>query len=184
MEDQVLVRVTKSMKVAVEGLESKIFLDRIKQIDSVDVTEYKHVSQLFSQLQKQKPSKYKYFHEFLEGSGIYEEPVKEPGKSPELLARLERLKAEQEEKKYRSMVKNVTQKKRNLGEEFGAEVRTTSQQLTSVMNYIITILGCAFFAYYASEYAWNEIGMRILFSVIVGTVVALAELYFLAKTEI
>ena len=56
MEDQVLVRVTKSMKDAMEELESKLFLNRIRQIDLIDVTEYKHVSQLFSQLQKQSKS--------------------------------------------------------------------------------------------------------------------------------
>eukprot|EP00112_Aurelia_sp_Birch-Aquarium-sp1_P021642 Seg588.3 transcript_id=Seg588.3/GoldUCD/mRNA.D3Y31 product="hypothetical protein" protein_id=Seg588.3/GoldUCD/D3Y31 len=187
MAADVQVEVTDRIKESMHDLPDKSFLDHIKYPDSCPrgVIEYKIVSQIFSELKKANTVKYKYFHEFLEGSNIYEEPLQEPKKSPELLKRLERLKAQAAQKKYDAMVKNVSaQNKQSFGSELGGDVRSTSKQLMSVLNFLLTIFGSVFFAYFASEFAWNDFGVRLIFSIVVGTVVALAELYFLARTEI
>jgi len=185
MADEIYFVLTDQIRSSLESYSDASVLDNVKNTELGDVIEYRYISQAFHERKKYDPEKFKYLHEFLEGSHIYEKPIREKPKSPELLKRLEKLKEELEEKKYNEMVKNVSQaKNKSLGSEFGAEVRSTSKQFMSVINFVLTIFGSAVFAYYAAEFAWNDFGKRIIFSVIVGTVVALAELYFLARTEI
>ncbi|XP_028394138.1 transmembrane protein 199-like isoform X2 [Dendronephthya gigantea] len=114
---------------------------------------FKSVKKVFETLKK--AGKVIYLNELMEGSGLYIEPIHEAKKSPELVARLEKLQAKQNELRYRAMVKNVDKELLHKEKKaVGLEIRSTSRQLTSV---------------------------RVMFGLILACAVAVAELYFMAK---
>ena len=124
-------------------------------------------------------------HELVKSSRVFTENIPEPKRSTELIARLAKLKAEQEQKEYNRMVANVKKKRVTIGDDFGAVVRTTKQQIMTVINFIISIVAAFAFGYVSSQYAFsNDFGLRLIFSIVVASVVALAELFFMARFEI
>ncbi|XP_046859282.1 transmembrane protein 199-like [Xenia sp. Carnegie-2017] len=123
-----------------------------------------------------------YLHKLLEESGLYYERNSPPEKSPELIKRLQELQAEQNNLRYKAMVKNVDKELSYRDKEtLGFEVRSTSRQLSSVMNFVLSVGGTFTFGFMCSQYAFTTIGLRIMFGIILASVVALAELYFMAK---
>lgn len=132
-----------------------------------------------------KDSEYIELHDLVKSSKVFNETIPEPVRSPELVERLRKLKAEQEQKEYDSMVKNVKVKKRTLGQEIGGEIRTTRQQISTIVNFLLSVGGTFAFGYVSSQYAFSDdMGARIILSIVLATVVALAELYFMARIEI
>ena len=131
-----------------------------------------------------KAGKVIYLNELMEGSAVYFEPIEEPKKSPELVARLEKLHAKQDQLRYRAMVKNVDKELlyKDKGER-AFEVRSTSRQLSTVMNFIFSVGGTFVFGYVCSQYAFTYIGLRVMFGILLASLVALAELYFMAKSS-
>ena len=124
-------------------------------------------------------------HELVKSSRVFTENIPEPKRSTELIARLAKLKAEQEQKEYNRMVANVKKKRVTIGDDFGAVVRTTKQQIMTVINFIISIVAAFAFGYVSSQCAFsNDFGLRLIFSIVVASVVALAELFFMARFEI
>lgn len=118
-------------------------------------------------------------------SKVFNETIPEPVRSPELVKRLTKLKAEQEQREYNQMVKNVKTNKMTLGQEVGQAVRTTGQQAMSVVNFVLSVVATFAFAFVASQYAFSEdLGLRLIFSIVLATAVALAELFFMARIEI
>ena len=131
-----------------------------------------------------KAGKVIYLNELMEGSAVYFEPVKEPKKSPELVARLEKLQAKQDQLRYRTMVKNVDKELLYKDKrERAFEVRSTSRQLSSVINFIFSVAGTFAFGYVCSQYAFTYVGLRVMFGILLASLVALAELYFMAKSS-
>ncbi|XP_020612591.1 transmembrane protein 199-like isoform X2 [Orbicella faveolata] len=126
-----------------------------------------------------------YLHELLAGSEVYVEPLKLPEKSPELVARLKKLKAEQEKAEYDRMVSNVNKKwDQSDGMQFGQEVRSGSKQLASIINFLLSVVGTFVFGYIASQYAFPSVAVRVIIGIVLAVVVAIAELYFMARVEI
>ncbi|CAB3987256.1 Hypothetical predicted protein [Paramuricea clavata] len=138
------------------------------------------VKKVFETLKK--AGKVIYLNELMEDSGLYFEPVHEPKKSPELVARLEKLQAKQDQLRYRAMVKNIDKELLYKDKKALAfEVRSTSRQLSSVMNFILSVGGTFVFGYMCSQYAFAYVGLRVMFGILLASMVALAELYFMAK---
>ncbi|RMX56250.1 hypothetical protein pdam_00011669 [Pocillopora damicornis] len=101
-----------------------------------------------------------YLHELLCGSEVYVEPLKLPEKSPELVARLKKLKAKQEKVEYERMVSNIDQKWHQTdGMQFGQEVRSGGKQLSSIINFLLSIIATFTFGYIASQYAFPSIAV-------------------------
>ncbi|XP_022789205.1 transmembrane protein 199-like isoform X1 [Stylophora pistillata] len=126
-----------------------------------------------------------YLHELLCGSEIYVEQLKLPEKSPELIARLKKLKAKQEKVEYDRMVSNINQKWHQTdGMQFGQEVRSGGKQLSSIVNFLLSIIATFTFGYVASQYAFPSIAVRVIIGVLLAFIVAVAELYFMARVEI
>ncbi|XP_078366719.1 vacuolar ATPase assembly protein VMA12-like [Oculina patagonica] len=149
---------------------------------------FKLVKQLWECLREKQAtdsSSKMHLHELLIGSEVFVEPLKQPEKSPELIARLKKLKAEQERSEYDKMVSNVDRKwHQSDGMQFGQEVRSGSKQLASVINFLLSIVGTFAFGYIASQYAIPSIAMRVILGILLAFVVAIAELYFMARVEI
>ncbi|XP_073232757.1 transmembrane protein 199-like [Porites lutea] len=126
-----------------------------------------------------------YLHELLAGSEVYVEPLKLPERSPELIARLKKLKAEQERAEYDRMVSNVDRKwHQSNGMQLGQEVRSVSKQLASIINFLLSIMATFAFGFIASQYAFPSIAMRVIIGIVLAFIVAIAELYFMARVEI
>lgn len=105
-------------------------------------------------------------------------------RNPELEARVQRLKVEQEERDYRSMTKNVDSVRiKHPEESIGYQMKMMNRQLIAVLQFIISVGAGFTFGFIGIQYMVGELdfGFRLLLGVICALIVALAELYFLAK---
>ncbi|KAK7882820.1 hypothetical protein WMY93_028994 [Mugilogobius chulae] len=126
-----------------------------------------------------------YLHEFLEDSSLYLPEVIKPPRNPELVARLEKIKAKLANEEYNRMTKNVNaqQMSRNGGlAEIGREVRSVKAAVVTVFNFLVTIVATFACSYMGSQYLFTETTSRVIAAVIAASVVGLAELYVLVRT--
>lgn len=136
---------------------------------------------------KHRENKDLHLHEILEDSEVYFPPLKEPERNPELVARLERLKAEQENQRYREMTENVGSKPYggdSLLSGVGREVRHVQAQLMGVFNVVLTVVGAFTFGFMASYYAGKSTAHCVIVGFAFGLVTAAADLYFFIKNEL
>ncbi|XP_074641507.1 vacuolar ATPase assembly protein VMA12-like [Tubulanus polymorphus] len=125
-----------------------------------------------------------YLHELLEGCEIKIPKFELPPRNPELEARIQRLKAEQANREYKEMTKNVShhilEKKENT---FGQDAKNMNSQLIAVFNFLLTIGGAFAFGYKATEYSMvlPNVPIQLCVGMVFGTVVFFADLYFLVK---
>ncbi|XP_069800906.1 transmembrane protein 199 [Dendropsophus ebraccatus] len=125
-----------------------------------------------------------YLHELLDGSEIYIPVVELPKRNPELVARLEKIKAKLANEEYKRITKNVTSKSGRLGtlSDFGREVRPLKKVIITIFNFLVTIAAAFACTYIGTQYIFTESAARVLSSVIVASLVGLAELYVLVRT--
>ncbi|XP_067132481.1 transmembrane protein 199 [Centruroides vittatus] len=122
-----------------------------------------------------------YLHEMLHGCEIdFWKPPK-PKRNPELEARIQKLKAEQEEREYHEMTKNVSMSSFKKSSSFQSEIRTVRSQITAVLNGVLTVAGTFIFGFKAAEYLFSISDLITKFCVgfSLAILVAVAELYFL-----
>ncbi|XP_077996260.1 vacuolar ATPase assembly protein VMA12-like [Glandiceps talaboti] len=156
-----------------------------KQNEEVQSIPFDTVQLCHHQLTKDGTSSL-YLHELLDDSDVYFPPLPKRQRNPELVARLERLKREQEEKEYKRMTKGINTEtlKKSTFAEFGAEVRSVKKQLMTVFNSFLTVI-CAFvFGYMAASYSHQPVALCILVGILLSTIVGIADLYFIAKTAL
>ncbi|XP_015909374.1 transmembrane protein 199 [Parasteatoda tepidariorum] len=124
-------------------------------------------------------------HEILEKCDLQFYLPPPPPRSPELEERITRLKAEQSNAEYNSMVRNLSKPQRN-NVSFRDDIRSVTSQIAAIVNFMFAVVGSFFFAYKAVEYALPEpnIPAQVMMGIITSTVVALADLYFLLRTTI
>ncbi|OWF55122.1 transmembrane protein 199-like [Mizuhopecten yessoensis] len=131
--------------------------------------------------------KQRYLHEVLQDSDICLPCVKLPPRNPELEARIQKLKAEQDNKRYREMTRNVDKSQKNSVDKMniGAEVKAMNSQIWSVVNFAVTVGGAFAFGYKATEIALggskHAMVAQMIMGLIFGTIVFFADLYFLLK---
>ncbi|XP_049659696.1 transmembrane protein 199 isoform X2 [Accipiter gentilis] len=124
-----------------------------------------------------------YLHELLEGSEIDLPEVPVPPRNPELVARLERIKAKLANEEYRRMTRNITGQEMNgTLAEFGRQVRSVKAVVITIFNFIVTVAAAFACTYLGSQYVFVETAARVLSAVIVASVVGLAELYVMVRT--
>ncbi|KAM5181789.1 transmembrane protein 199 isoform 1-T1 [Mantella aurantiaca] len=125
-----------------------------------------------------------YLHELLEGSEIYLPVVELPERNPELVARLEKIKAKLANEEYNRITKNVSSQTSRPGTltDLGREVRPMKKIIVTVFNFFVTVAAAFACTYIGSQYVFDELAARILSSVIVASFVGLAELYVLVRT--
>ncbi|XP_074778627.1 vacuolar ATPase assembly protein VMA12 isoform X2 [Athene noctua] len=124
-----------------------------------------------------------YLHQLLEGCEIDLPEVPVPPRNPELVARLERIKAKLANEEYRRMTRNITGQEMNgTLAEFGRQVRSVKAVVITIVNYIVTVVAAFACTYLGSQYVFVETAARVLSAVIVASVVGLAELYVMVRT--
>ncbi|GCC18386.1 hypothetical protein chiPu_0020783 [Chiloscyllium punctatum] len=100
-----------------------------------------------------------YLHELVEGAEIFTPEVKLPERNPELIARLEKIKANLANEEYRRITKNVNCQQINrygtLG-DLGRQVRSVKAVVVTVFNFLVTV-GAAFACtYLGSQYIFTD----------------------------
>ncbi|KAM3935337.1 transmembrane protein 199 [Leptodactylus fuscus] len=125
-----------------------------------------------------------YLHELLEGSEIHLPVVELPERNPELVARLEKIKAKLANEEYKRITKNVTCQSNQQGTlaDFGRQVRPLKTVIITIFNFLVTVAAAFACTYIGSQYVFTESAARVLSSVIVASLVGLAELYVLVRT--
>ncbi|XP_055573178.1 transmembrane protein 199 isoform X1 [Falco cherrug] len=98
-----------------------------------------------------------YLHELLEGCEIDLPEVPVPPRNPELVARLERIKAKLANEEYRRMTRNVTGQQMNgTLAEFGRQVRSVKAVVITIFNFIVTVVTAFACTYLGSQYVFAE----------------------------
>jgi len=131
-----------------------------------------------------------YLHEVLRGSTVHIPELPKPERNPELEARCQRLRLDQQEKAYQEMVTNVSgstlSTTADLASEFSKAAQSTSSALIVVANIFLTVVAAFFFGFFASKYVMPapNLAAETLVGVVMATVVAAADLYFLIRSGI
>ncbi|NXD72158.1 TM199 protein, partial [Eolophus roseicapillus] len=123
-------------------------------------------------------------HELLEGSEIHLPEVPVPPRNPELVARLERIKARLANEEYRRMTRNVTGRVSGgcRGLPLTPRFRSVRAVVITIFNFLVTVAAAFACTYLGSQYVFAETAARVLSAVIVASVVGLAELYVMVRT--
>ncbi|CAK6965460.1 transmembrane protein 199 [Scomber scombrus] len=126
-----------------------------------------------------------YLHELLEDSSLHLPEVVKPPRNPQLVARLEKIKAKLANEEYNRITRNVNTQEINRNgtlADFGHQVRSVKAVVLTVFNFLVTIVAAFFCSYMGSQYLFTEITARVISAVIAASVVGLAELYVLVRT--
>ena len=125
-------------------------------------------------------------HELLSESQIILPKYEPPVRNPDLEARIQRLRFEQENREYRHMTRSVdaTYQRESLGlGEIGKDIRTVNQQIVSGMQYLLSVVGTFFAIFIAVGMATPDYGIRALVASLAAVVVGLAELFFIIRED-
>lgn len=125
-----------------------------------------------------------YLHELMEGSEIILPKNEEIPRSEELDKRCQRLKAEQQNREYQDMTKNVDNLRRKLPEDtIGYQMKMMNKQLIAVFQFIVSVITGFAFGFIGIELLIGSLdfGFRLVLGIVCALTIALAELYFLAK---
>nr|CAI5835380.1 unnamed protein product [Callosobruchus analis] len=125
-----------------------------------------------------------YLHELLEGSQIILPKNKIIPRNEELEKRCQKLKAEQDNRVYHEMTKNVDNvKKRYPEDSLGYQLKQMNKNLVAIFQFILSVAAGFAFGFIGVELITGSLdfGFRLLLGIICALTIALAELYFLAK---
>ncbi|NWZ40440.1 TM199 protein, partial [Brachypodius atriceps] len=125
-----------------------------------------------------------HLHELLEGCEIHLPEVPVPPRNPELVARLERIKAKLAHEEYQRMTRNITGQPylKSTPLPLCPPVRSVKAVVVTIFNFIVTVVAAFACTYLGSQYVFAETAARVLSAVIVASVVGLAELYVMVRT--
>nr|XP_022911600.1 transmembrane protein 199-like [Onthophagus taurus] len=125
-----------------------------------------------------------YLHELLETSQIVLPRNNFIPRNPDLEKRCNMLKIQQENMRYKSMTKNVDSVRNcHPDDSIAFQVKQLNRQLIAVTQVMFSVLAGFAFGFIGLEYMLGNLhlGFRLLLGIICALVIALAELYFLAK---
>ncbi|XP_057695619.1 transmembrane protein 199 [Corythoichthys intestinalis] len=126
-----------------------------------------------------------YLYELLEDSSLHLPKIVKPPRNPELVARLEVIKARLANEEYNKMTRNVNNQEMNRNgtlADFGQQVRSAKAVVVTVFNFLVTVVATFACSYMGSQYLFAETTARVISAVIATSVVGLAELYVLVRT--
>lgn len=134
--------------------------------------------------ENKKNTKKVYLHELLEGSELLLPPNAQIPRNPELEKRCQKLRIEQENERYRNMTKNVDSSRKRLPEDtLSYQMKEMNKQLIAIFQFIVSVAAGFAFGFIGVEVLVGplDFGFKLLLGIIFALIIALAELYFLAK---
>eukprot|EP00094_Tigriopus_californicus_P003529 TCALIF_03394-PB protein Name:"Similar to TMEM199 Transmembrane protein 199 (Pongo abelii)" AED:0.10 eAED:0.10 QI:0/0.6/0.33/0.83/0.4/0.5/6/1385/419 len=170
------------------GLGSE--LDQLKKaLDGTDSRmEVGHVRLLHQCLRDGQLSADQPFHALLADCHMILPEPRFPPRDPELEARIQRLRAQQANRDYQNMTRNINQK--DIMSSLMSDDEPLSKQFKEINNYLLLIIqfvlsvGTSFVAGYLFPYYFYgivDVGKRLLVGIILAFVVAMADLYFVIR---
>ncbi|XP_034664683.1 transmembrane protein 199 [Drosophila subobscura] len=125
-----------------------------------------------------------FLFELIESSDLVLPENEMKPRNPELEARCERLRAEQHNREYHKMTKNVDAGLKHYPEDTIAyQIKSLNKQIIAVLQFVFSVAAGFTFGFFGVNLMVGPLpfGFRILLGVIVALIIALAEMYFLAK---
>ncbi|KPI97557.1 Transmembrane protein 199 [Papilio xuthus] len=125
-----------------------------------------------------------YLHVLFEGSQIVLPENSIVKRNPDLEARCVKLRAQMEAREYRKMTKSVDNVRMRFPEDsISYQMKQLNRQLIAIGQFIISIFAGFLFGFRGVEWMVGNLdfGFRLLLGVMCALVIALAEIYFLAK---
>ncbi|XP_017007485.2 transmembrane protein 199 [Drosophila takahashii] len=125
-----------------------------------------------------------FLHQLIESCELILPENEMKPRNPELEARCERLRAEQQNRDYLKMTKNVDAGLKNYPEDtISYQIKSLNKQIIAVAQFIFSVAAGFTFGFFGVNLMVGPLpfGFRILLGVIVALIIALAEMYFLAK---
>ncbi|XP_056598430.1 transmembrane protein 199 isoform X2 [Triplophysa dalaica] len=166
-----------------ESSISEELREELENLKSQSTVPFKTVRKLHKLLQANGNPVY--LHELFEDSTLYLPEVITPPRNPQLVARLEKIKAKLANEEYRRITRNVNPQeicRHGTFADFGRQVRSVKAVVLTVFNFLITVIAAFACSYLGSQYIFTEIAARVIAAVIAASVVGLAELYVLVRT--
>ncbi|XP_037947992.1 uncharacterized protein LOC119683446 [Teleopsis dalmanni] len=105
-------------------------------------------------------------------------------RNPELEARCQKLREQQQNLEYQKMTKNVDATLKNFPEDTIAyQMKALNKQIIAVLQFVFSVAAGFVFGFLGIELIIGNLdfGFRLLLGIICALVIALAEIYFLAK---
>ncbi|XP_076238857.1 vacuolar ATPase assembly protein VMA12 [Calliopsis andreniformis] len=124
-----------------------------------------------------------YLHELIKEEDIKLPTPKITPRNPELEARIQKLKAQQESREYKAMTKGVDSVRKHLPEDtLSYQMKQINKQLIAVAQFIFSVAAGFAFGFVGVELIFGNLdfGFRLLLGIICALIIALAEIYFLA----
>lgn len=125
-----------------------------------------------------------YLHDMLKSCTINLPKNEEIPRSKELEQRCQKLRIQQQNREYSNMTKNVDSiRKKHPEDTIAYQLKQMNRHLIAVFQFIVSVLAGFAFGFIGVELIVGNLdfGFRLLLGIICALVIALAELYFLAK---
>ncbi|XP_067306765.1 transmembrane protein 199 [Pseudorasbora parva] len=166
-----------------ESAISEELKEELNALKDQSIIPFKTVRKLHKLLQENGHTVY--LHELFEDSTLHLAEVIKPPRNPQLVARLEKIKAKLANEEYKRITRNVNPQEMNHHgtlADFGRQVRSVKAVVVTVFNFLVTVVAAFACSYLGSQYIFTEIAARVIAAVIAASVVGLAELYVLVRT--
>uniref|UniRef100_A0A240PJV8 Endoplasmic reticulum-based factor for assembly of V-ATPase n=1 Tax=Anopheles atroparvus TaxID=41427 RepID=A0A240PJV8_ANOAO len=168
------------------GMDPKKELEARSEVTTGNLLKLSDVKWLYTilnQMRQSDPST-PFLHTLLSGCRLELplNPIQE--RNPVLEERCQRLRKEQEDREYHRMTKNVDSIRKHMPEETIAyQMKQINRHLIAVAQFIFSVAAGFAFGFIGIELIIGQLdfGFRLLLGIIIALVIALAEIYFLAK---
>jgi len=129
-----------------------------------------------------------HFHELIQNCDLIVPEPKVAPRNPELEARIQKLKKLQEQKEYNKMTDNVDPWRRMEIEDredkpISKQLEELNRYLLLIFQFVLSMVSAFAFGYLAPYYFYGtvDVGRRLLYGIISGFVVGMADLYFVIR---
>jgi len=163
-------------------IASKVFNEKIETIE-VD-----KVNELRESYQEQKSADSLHFHQLISKCELILPEPKMAPRNPDLEARIKKLKAQQERKDYEKMTDNVDPWRKvelvdRIDKPISKQLEEINRYLLLVFQFVLSMASAFAFGYLAPFYFYGTVavGPRLLYGIISGFVVGMADLYFVMR---
>ena len=155
----------------------------LKKVSEIDV---KTLRKLYDYYAVNKTDSDIPFHELLQGCEIVLPEPKFAERNPELEARIQKLKVEQENKEYRQMTSSLTAfgfPKQTSDVSIAKQMKELNNYLLLVFQFVVSVVTAFAAGFLAPYYFYGmlDMGSRLICGVIFAFVVAVADLYFIIR---
>lgn len=152
-------------------------------IQTLVLNDLKWLQQAMLQLRK-KNEDLPYLHELMMDCEIVLPENNIMVRNPELEARCQKLRREQETREYKAITRNVDNVRTYIAQDTIAyQVKQINRQLIAVAQFIFSVAAGFAFGFIGIELIVGQLdfGFRLLLGIMIALIIGLAEIYFLAK---